>query len=266
MENIIKSYCDHIVAFDKAKDAENWVKKSMAATLNDIRNELKKTYPFLNEYSDYDYLYLAFYCEENGLDFVKTATEVLNSEDHDVYGYIDELNHQKYNDEILDTIKPGMSVELANGYRYDVVDMEYCGIILVNYEDILVPSVSLKNYSKDGRCNKYLNDKLDIVAIYENNNKSPWQKALWKRQEEFKGINDLKNGMYVVFRCGVWASVVRDESVSLSFCIGSTTMHSKKISGTKYDREMHHKEDADYDIIEVRQYGECIWKEKNSEK
>lgn len=99
MENIIKSYCDHLVAFDKAKNVENWVKKSMEAVLRDVRNELKKQYPFLNEYSDDEYLYLAFYCEENGLDFLKTATEVLNSEDHDVYSYIDGLNYQKYNNE-----------------------------------------------------------------------------------------------------------------------------------------------------------------------
>lgn len=99
MENIIKSYCNHLVAFDKAKDVENWVKKSMEATLRDVRNELKKQYPFLNEYSDDEYLYLAFYCEENDLDFLKTATEVLNSEDHDVYSYINGLNYQKYNNE-----------------------------------------------------------------------------------------------------------------------------------------------------------------------
>lgn len=99
MENIIKSYCDHLVAFDKVKDVENWVKKSMEAALRDVRNELKKQYPFLNEYSDDEYLYLAFYCEENDLDFLKTATEVLNSEDHDVYSYINGLNYQKYNNE-----------------------------------------------------------------------------------------------------------------------------------------------------------------------
>lgn len=99
MENIIKSYCDHLVAFDKAKDVENWVKKSMEAALGDVRNELKKKYPFLNEYSDDEYLYLAFYCEKNGLDFLIAATEVLNSKDHDVYSYIDGLNYQKYNDE-----------------------------------------------------------------------------------------------------------------------------------------------------------------------
>lgn len=99
MKNIIKSYCDHLVAFDKAKDVENWVKKSMEAALRDVRNELKKQYPFLNEYSDDEYLYLAFYCEENDLDFLKTASEVLNSEDHDVYSYIDGLNYQKYNNE-----------------------------------------------------------------------------------------------------------------------------------------------------------------------
>lgn len=169
------------------------------------------------------------------------------------------------NNEILDTIRPGMSVELANGYRYDVVDTGYCDIILINYEDMPAPSVSLKNYNKDGRCNQYLNGHLDNVAIYKNNNKSPWQKALWKRQEEFKEINGLKNGMYVVFRCGVWASVVRDEG-SQVFCIGSGTLHPKKIPGTGYDQKMHHKKDVDYDVVEVWQYGECIWKEKNSEK
>jgi hypothetical protein len=72
------------------------------------------------------------------------------------------------NNEILDTIRPGMSVELANGYRYDVVDTGYCDIILINYEDMPAPSVSLKNYNKDGRCNQYLNGHLDIVAIYKN--------------------------------------------------------------------------------------------------
>lgn len=71
--------------------------------------------------------------------------------------------------------------------------------------------------------------------------------------------------MYVVFRCGVWASVVRDEG-SLSFYIGSGTLHPKKIPGTRYDQKMHHKKDVDYDVVEVWQYGECIWKRKNSEK
>lgn len=45
----------------------------------------------------------------------------MDSKSHDVYDYIDKLIYQKYSNEIVDTIKPGMSVELANGYRYDVI-------------------------------------------------------------------------------------------------------------------------------------------------
>lgn len=47
MENIIKDYCDYLVAYGNAVGVKTWVKKFMGKKLNDIRNKLKEKYPFL---------------------------------------------------------------------------------------------------------------------------------------------------------------------------------------------------------------------------
>lgn len=49
MENIIKDYCDYLVAYGNAVGVKTWVKKFMGKKLNDIRNKLKEKYPFFDE-------------------------------------------------------------------------------------------------------------------------------------------------------------------------------------------------------------------------
>lgn len=173
MENIIKDYCDYLVAYGNTAGVKTWVKKFMGKKLNDIRNKLKEKYPFFDEYYDFDYLYLAYYCNKNGLDFVKATTGVLNSESHDVYDYIDKLIYEKYSNEIVDTIRLGMSVELANGYRYDVVCNKAGQLEIVKHFH-KNHRLLLNTYQKDGKYapNRLLNG-LDIVAIYASTECSP---------------------------------------------------------------------------------------------
>lgn len=260
MENIIKDYCDYLVAYGNAVGVKTWVKKFMGKKLNDIRNKLKEKYPFFDEYYDYDYLYLAYYCNKNGLDFVKATTGVLNSESHDVYDYIDKLIYEKYSNEIVDTIRLGMSVELANGYRYDVVCNKAGQLEIVKHFH-KNPRLLLNTYQKDGKyaTNRLLNG-LDIVAIYASTECSPEQKPFWKRNG-IQCLDDLRNGMYVVFRCGIWGVVERNDNSRFRLVKDNHEIEEKFLA-IEFTDTMHHTSNQDYDIVEVWQYGECIWREK----
>lgn len=129
MENIIKDYCDYLVAYGNAVGVKTWIKKFMRKKLNDIRNKLKEKYPFFDEY-----------------------------------------------------------------YKIQCLD-------------------------------------------------------------------DLRNGMYVVFRCGIWGVVERNDNGRFRLVKDNHEIEEKFLA-IEFTDTMHHISNQDYDIVEVWQYGECIWREK----
>lgn len=164
------------------------------------------------------------------------------------------------NSEILSSLKAGMSVDLANGNRYDVVcDKEgQLEIIRHYYKD---QRLSLNAYQKDGKysLNRLLNG-LDITAIYTNAECSPKQKPFWERNG-IQCLDDLRNGMYVVFRCGIWGVVERNDNGGFRFVIGDHEIEEKFLA-IEFTDTMHHTSNQDFDIIEVWRHGDLIWKEK----
>lgn len=167
------------------------------------------------------------------------------------------------NSEILSSLKAGMSVELANGNRYDVVCNKEGQLKIVRHyhED---QRLSLNAYQKDGKyaLNRLLNG-LDIAAIYANTECSPEQKPFWKRNG-IQCLDDLRNGMYVVFRCGKWGVVERNDNGGFRFIIGTGKINDRLLA-IDFD-DMHYENEKDFDIVEVWRYGECIWKEERSDE
>lgn len=184
----------------------------------------------------------------------------MDSESHDVYDYIDKLIYQKYSNEIVDTISPGMSVELANGYRYDVICNKAGQLEIVKHFH-KNHHLLLNAYQKNGKYapNRLLNG-LDIVAIYASTECSPGQKPFWKRNG-IQCLDDLRNGMYVVFRCGIWGVVERNDNGGFQFVIDDHEIEEKFLA-IEFTDTMHHTSNQDFDIVEVWRHGDRIWKEK----
>lgn len=102
LSELLEKYQGYMHYIERDIKAEEWMKASTYAKMQDIRGELQERFSNWKNYPEIEMesalTYLANYCELNKIDFVLTAAEFLHTNNCNIYDFIDaktkELNER----------------------------------------------------------------------------------------------------------------------------------------------------------------------------